>query len=354
MSSSTTDYVAMTSNYTDLTRGAQNVIEASLPLAQSHLQASEFFERNDPAVFLDLGAADGGTAVPLWTSLIRDLREQSKARPATLISNDLPGADYNTLFKIYERGESDSLRNQFAPFYVMGNGTPFFDQAAPSSSVDFSYSATAMHWLSTAPGQIPGQVHHVECSDQDAVAPFQKLARENWSQILKSRWQELKPGGLFFGVNFCVSPDQTYLGKTTGESMFATFSRLWSQIVTEEEFLNTNFPQFYRSKEDLEKGAIESGFEVLEHRIQQTDCPYKARYLSGEWDAHAYAENFLPTMTTWSTAVFRNGLSDQRSETEKNQLIDQLWLQYKMLIENDPESYQMDYVHSFLMLRKPS
>ena len=43
--------------------------------------------------------------------------------------------------------------------------------------------------------------------------------------------------------------------------------------------------------------------------------------MSGEWNAAAYAENFLPTMTTWSTSVFMNGLSSKRSENEKKEIV---------------------------------
>ena len=101
MSKSTTEYVAMTSNYTDLTKGAQKVIENSIPLAKEFLFDGDFLKRdeNDAVTFLDLGAADGGTAVPLWRSLMEDIRVSSPTVPVTLISNDLPGADFNTFFK---------------------------------------------------------------------------------------------------------------------------------------------------------------------------------------------------------------------------------------------------------------
>ncbi|NQZ01424.1 MAG: hypothetical protein HRT45_12240 [Bdellovibrionales bacterium] len=353
MAGSTTDYVAMTSNYTDLTKGAQKVIEASVPLADKHLADNGFFQGQQPATFLDLGAADGGTAVPLWRALLTKFRENSAERPATLVSNDLPGADFNTLFRVYETGEADSLRQRFAPFYVLGNGTPFFQQAVENGSIDFSYSATAMHWLSSAPAKMKDHVHQVESQDA-CVAEFRDLANQNWSSILKARWAELKPGGIFFAVNFCVSTDNTYLGKTTGKSMFSTFSEIWKSVASEQEFVDTNFPQYYRSKEELETGAAQLGFEVLDHQIVQTNCPYKERFLNGDWTSAEYAENFLPTMTTWSTAVFKSGLRQDRSEDDKTKMINELWGTYKKLIENDPESYQMDYVHSFLVLRKPS
>ena len=197
----------------------------------------------------------------------------------------------------------------------------------------------AVHRLSQVPAQLEDHVHQVESEDEENLKDFRALSSENWKRILEARMSELKPGGIFFGVNFCVSPDNTYLGKTTGKSMFSTFSEIWKNLVTPEEFKATNFPQFYRSKEDLESVAKEVGFEILEHKIVETNCPYKERFLSGEWDAATYAENFLPTMTTWSTSVFMNGLSSKRSEDEKKVIVQNLWSEYQKRIEENPEEY---------------
>ena len=208
-----------------------------------------------------------------------------------------------------------------------------------------------MHWLSEAPAHLRDHVHDVDSQDPKRD-DFQQLAQTNWQSILQSRYNELKGNGIFFAVNFCVSPTNTYLGKTTGKSMFSTFAEIWRTLVSEKEFLETNFPQYYRNQEELESQARQMGFEVLEHQVVETACPYKEKFISGEWDAKTFAQNFLPTMTTWSTAVFRDGLADSRSEAEKDQLISELWGEYQRRIELDPESYQMDYVHSFLVLKK--
>ena len=47
-------------------------------------------------------------------------------------------------------------------------------------------------------------------------------------------------------------------------------------LVTPEEFKATNFPQFYRSKEDLESVAKDVGFEILEHKIVETNALTKS------------------------------------------------------------------------------
>lgn len=350
----TSQYVNMIAQYSELTKGAAKVI------AKSKMRVLPLFEEKkllplgeNALTFLDLGAADGGTALAFWSDLVRRVHLKAKNQSVTLISNDLPGSDYNSLFRFYSEGEP-GLKHELAPFYIHANGTPFFEQVAANGSIDFSFSATAMHWLSEVPAVLTDHIHSVESRDEQGLLSYQKLAEKNWRQILQSRWAELKPGSYFFVLNFCRSPEGRYLGHTTGKSMFTTFANLWRELVTQEEFRQTNFPQYYRSLDELEGPARQLGFEVASHEVVETQCPYKMRFKEGELTPEQYAEIFLPTMTTWSTPVFLHGLRQTRTPQEAQSKVNELWANYKNLIQANPEDYQMDYVHSFLLLRKPS
>ena len=68
---------------------------------------------------------------------------------------------------------------------------------------------------------------------------------------MKLREAELKPGGQMVLVNFAKCDEGHFLGKSgrLGESMHHTFAEIWAELVTPEEFTNTNFPNQYRTLE---------------------------------------------------------------------------------------------------------
>ena len=79
--------------------------------------------------------------------------------------------------------------------YVLASGTSFYNQCLPPASVDFSFSATAMHWLTQLPCAIPDALHSACTSDAAALAAFEAQAAVDWERIMLMRAAELKPGG---------------------------------------------------------------------------------------------------------------------------------------------------------------
>ena len=66
-------------------------------------------------------------------------------------------------------------------------GTSFYKPCFPAGTVDVSFSATAMHWLSSVPCTIPDALHSACSEDPTALAAFEAQAAKDWEHIMKLR-----------------------------------------------------------------------------------------------------------------------------------------------------------------------
>ena len=249
--------------------------------------------------------------------------------------------------------------------FVEACGVGFHNQCYPSSSIDFGVSFTAMHWLSRFPSSLRGDgfMHAARCDVSPEAEKDQAAA--DWRSILLARAKELVPGGKFVCVNFCKSTEGYFLGQTdVGASMWDSFQSSWDKLkeqglIDEDERLGVSFPNYYRTKDEF-LDVIENDEEVLsklklisyEERIVR--CPYRELYTSGrtEKSPRQYAEDFVPTTKTWSHSTFKSGLRADRSEDEKEDIMNQFWENYTSLVEQEPEIHGMDYSHAYIVLEK--
>ena len=206
-------------------------------------------------------------------------------------------------------------------------------------------------------------MHSALCDIPPAAEKLQ--AAEDWKSILLARSKELVPGGRFVCVNFSKDSNGYFLGQTdVGTSMWDSFQTSWDKlkdddIIDEEERLAVSFPNYYRTKSEFVEG-IESDHVLskvlkivsIEERIVR--CPYRELYNAGKSgkSPREYAEWFVPTTKTWSHSTFKNALKVERSEEEKERIMDHFWRNYINIVEKEPNMHGMDYVHAYIVLEK--
>ena len=151
-------------------------------------------------------------------------------------------------------------------------------------------------------------------------------AKKNWNDLLLARASELRPNGRLVMLNFGIDEEGRYLGNTGGVNMFDTFNDLWRSmrdegIISNDEFVNTAFPQYYRTVEefcaplkDKDSAVYQAGLRLVSAHTGVVKCPYRRAYdeSEGEMSARAFAKSYVPTLRSWSEAVFLSGLDDQR------------------------------------------
>ena len=207
---------AGTGAYTQLTKGCFDVIggcEALATLAVDRALAARQAQGTVGSTFTiaDFGTADGGTSLPLLRTLVAHVRAADPVAPIVVAYEDQAQNDWASVFHLTQgslpNGPPTYLDGSVDNVYVLASGTSFYNQCLPPASVDFSFSATAMHWLTQLPCEIPDALHSACSSDTAALAAFEAQAAVDWERIMLMRAAELKPGAAQANPNPNLNPN---------------------------------------------------------------------------------------------------------------------------------------------------
>jgi len=280
-----------------------------------------------------------------------------------VIYADQPGNDYNALLNIvYGKTQFDSWMGDHNDVFAFASATGFYDQIVPAASLDLGFSATAMHWLSAKPTDISDHVQAVGASGSEREA-FASQAAADWERILLHRARELKPGGALVLMNFGVDEAGRYLGHTGGVSMFDNFNRIWQQfvddgVITHAEYRAMTLPQYYNTVEefrapfdDPSSRVSQAGLELSSIHTGVVRCPF-AEDFESHGDSARFAREYIPTIRSWNESIFAGGLSPDRSDAERRDLIESYYGTYETMVRENPDGHAMDYVHSYIVARK--
>ena len=248
--------------------------------------------------------------------------------------------------------------------FVQGIGIGFHHQLMPDSTLDLGFSATAMHYVSERPCNIPGHVHHVGATG-GALAAFDRQAAADWERILLGRAAELRPGGRLVIMSFGKDEQGRYLGNTGGVNMFDTFDLHWRAladegVITRAEYDAATFAQVYRTPEQFQAPLLDktsrvhqAGLRLVSAHTGVTACPYRVAFeQSGTMTPREFAQSYIPTLRSWSETVFANALNPERPADERAAIVDRFYRNYEDMVANDPDGHAMDYVHSYLAIEK--
>ena len=351
-------------DYTTHTRGAKDVIDNARDLAREAIAGMDVEGRGAPFRIADYGAADGGTSIDLHRATISALRARAPCRPVCVTYTDLPRNDYSALFTIANGGRPGvtSYRDEHDGVFVYAAATSFFEPIFPPETIDFGFSATAMHWLSALPCPVSDHIHMAgACGDELEALRARALA--DWCNILLARASELKAGGRLLTVNLALADDGRHMGNTGGANMFDVMNRLWRALagdgtITESEYRRTTIPQFYRTPAEFHAPLLDpdgpvhrAGLRLVRAETRFTRCPYAARFAEDR-DADRFAETYVPNTRTWSETVFINALDATRPASQRQAIVDRYFDSFADLVRSDPEPHAMDYIHECMTMEK--
>ena len=350
--------------YSERTAGARNVINDAVAMV---VAAIKDLPNSDTLRIADYGAADGGTSQQMWNMVIGSRRDAGDKRQVEMIYTDLASNDFSTLFRMMQGMQGDhkhAYQNNFENVFVHGCGTGFHKQLMTSASLHLGFSATAMHYVSVKPMEIPNHVH-AACADAVSKLAFAKQAALDWQNILLARAAELVPGGRFICLNVGIDDEGRYLGNTGGKHMFDHFHKIWKTLysknnITKDEYERATFVQYYRTMEefcapfaDPNSEVSRAGLVLKSSSSKLTKCPYEAAFLNagGKMSSMEYAQSLIPTMRSWSETVFKTALKG-RDSSEINNIVDSFYQSYAEEVAEGPEGHAMDYVHIILDIEK--
>jgi len=354
--------------YSASTRGAKDVIDNASGMLLDAVAALPAPSPGRAIQIADFGAADGGTSKKAIRNTVGAIRERFKDHQVLVTYTDLASNDFSTLFKSMQGLDGQTENTYLAEFdgvFVHACGIGFHHQLLPDQTLDLGFSATAMHYISEKPCEIPNHVHMVG-ADGDALKAFADQAAADWERILLARAKELVPGGRLVFMNFGKDEQGRYLGGTGGVDMFDTFDRLWRGMadkgrIGHSEYINATFSQFYRTKEEFSAPLVDegsavhkAGLRLISAHTGLVKCPYRAAFeaAGGKMSAREFAVSYIPTLRSWSETVFASALDGSRPADERAAIVDDFYQSYEDLVADDPEGHAMDYVHCYLAIEK--
>lgn len=353
-------------DYSVHTRGAKDVIDGARDLACGAIAEMDVAGSAEPFHIADYGAADGGTSIDLHRATISALRERTPRRPVCITYTDLPRNDYSALFTTAHGGRPGvtSYRDEHGGVFVYAAATSFFEPIFPPGTIDFGFSATAMHWLSALPCPVGDHIHMAGARGEELEA-LRARALADWQDVLLARASELKPGGRLLTINLALAEDGRHMGNTGGANMFDVMNRLWRALaedgtITASEYRRTTIPQFYRTPAELHAPLLDlggpvrrAGLRLAHAETRITRCPYAARFAEDR-DPDRFAETYVPNTRTWSETVFIGALDATRPLPQRRAIVDRYFESFADLVRSDPEPHAMDYIHECMVMEKVS
>ncbi len=347
--------------YSLATKGAKDVIDIATPRVLDAIRNIDI--SSDRFTLADTGCADAGTSLDMVRRSIEQIQRIKPGVQVTVIYADQPANDYNALIGIvHGRTQFETWLGQFERVFPLVSGTSFYQQSVPDHSLDFCFSATAMHWLSAKPCNINDHVHMVGARGQELEA-FARQAGQDWETILQNRARELRPGGRMVLVNFCRDPQGRYLGNTGGVNLFDTFNAIWRELVdqgrvSEREYRNMTLPQYYRTVEeftgpltDPDNACYQAGLRLDNIETGVVPCPFAGQFQVDQ-DLEKFADGLIPTIRSWNQSIFHAGLDANRSIEERRQVIEDYYQLYHQRVMADPTGHGMDYVHAYMTISR--
>lgn len=346
--------------YSLATIGAKDVIDRAVPRVLAAIDSIKL--QDEHWCFSDMGCADGGTSLDLWRSVTRHCRQVNN-KDIQIVYADQARNDFNALVGIlHGLTQFKSYLHELPNVHAFESGSSFYQPILPASSLHLGFSATAMHWLRSAPVNLSNHVHMVGAEGSELEA-FERQGREDWSSILLHRARELKPGGRLVFINFCRDEQGRYLGNTGGVNMFDNFNANWQSfvadgVITEQEYQAMTLPQYYNTVEqfsaplsDTNSDVYKAGLRLESIETAVVPCPF-AEDFKEHGDAQRFAKAYIPTIRSWNESVFLGALSGDRPEQQRTELIEAYYQRYQDQVAENPEGHGMGYVHAYMTITK--
>ncbi|KAM7529685.1 hypothetical protein LguiB_033095 [Lonicera macranthoides] len=306
----------------------------------------------------DLGCSSGENTLSTIKEMVEtiELSSHKIAYPSPeyhLYLNDLPGNDFNAIFKalpefyreLKEKGGAKCV-------YVGGYPGSFYGRVFPDKCLHFIYSSYSLHWLSKVPEGLydkkgkpinKANIYISESSPPIVSQSYSAQFHDDFSLFLRSRSEELVAGGkmvlILLGRSGPLHIDRG--NQFFWELLSRSFSILISQGEIEEEKLDSYDVHFYApSKEELENEVKEQGsFEM--DRLEMYEIE---KDIGGDESHISYGTSVAMTVR----AIQESMISHHFGEG----ILESLFEQYGRLVDEEMAIKDIKAITLVLVLRK--
>lgn len=365
----------------------RKVIDVSLPLIQEAALRIPLPPENESFCLADYGCGQGkNSLIPIGAS-IDAVRSRREGQSISVIHNDLPSNDFNSLLKDIHSDSQDSYLLKAAchqaasgQIFVLVSATSFYRQVAPDKAVRLGLSYSAMHWMSTLPdGCIKDDIWQWGASGKE-LHDLAGRAAVDWQTILKQRAKEMAPGSrLVISMAGALEPAEEKPSGWHGD-LFSAYrpARLLDQVIkqmVDERLIDAAryesfcMPFYERTVPELlapfndERSPVAELFEVEHAFSQAIPCPLYEHYRqTGDviWFAsevaatvRAFTEPFVVAgLLAEDKAEGRRQPAPGKSSPAALELAEEIYQRMRAAVEASPQDYAFNIVQTMTVLHR--
>ncbi|KAI3961699.1 hypothetical protein MKW92_034200 [Papaver armeniacum] len=238
-----------------------------------------------PIGIADFGCSSGPNTLLVFSYLLNTIydkfREFDSVSPEIVMYfNDLPGNDFNTLFK-YLESFCDELKKSkgdgFGPCFAAGIPGTFYGRIVPRDTLHFVHSSYSLHWVSQILPEIEnnnqGNIYISKSSPPSIIDAYSKQFTSNFKGFLKCRSEELVRGGRMV---------LTLLGRVSADPTSEEGCYFWDILalalkdmvlegmIEEKKLISFNIPQYMASTEEVSMVIqCEGSFKIYHMEVFQ-------------------------------------------------------------------------------------
>ncbi|KAJ4838301.1 hypothetical protein Tsubulata_040410 [Turnera subulata] len=313
----------------------------------------------------DLGCSSGpNTLLPLWEimetihSTCRRMNHQ-KAPALQFFLNDLPGNDFNTVFrsllpKFYDKLEKEKF-DKLGPCFVAAMPGSFHGRLFPDNSLHFAHSSYSLHYLSQVPAGLvsesgvplnKGNICLAKTSPPSVHKAYEDQFEKDFTSFLISRSLEMVSGGRMV---------LTFMGRSAHNPACKYGSEIWQVVgdalremvdegkIEEWKLDSYNIPSHKPSAQEVRQLIQREGtFNIT--RFEEEEVSWDANIEDGneelvfdKWARGKFVSNYMRAvtesmLTSHFGSAIMDGLFDRASSKYANYLEKGIGLFHNLVI----------------------
>ncbi|CAN1814049.1 Salicylate carboxymethyltransferase [Linum perenne] len=320
----------------------QKVISMTKPITEEAI--TQLYTSTFPTTIsiADLGCSSGPNTLFTVTEIITavDALSNKLSRPSPefqVFLNDLPGNDFNTIFRsLFQK----LLNKHRTPLFINGVPGSFYGRLFLSNSIHFVHSSYSLQWLSQVPEGVEednvGNIYMADSSPPKVLEAYYGQFQKDFGMFLRCRGEELVNGGRMV---------LTFLGRRSDdpcskeccfiwELMSIALNEMASEGLVDNDKLNKfNIPQYTPSAMEVEAEVKREGSFVVD-RIAVS----KVR-----WDAYDELKDGGYTVANCMRAVAEPLLIGQFGEGGIN--VDEVFRRYRAIVTERMANEKTEFVN---------
>lgn len=231
----------------------------------------------------DLGCSSGPNTLLVVSGIVEVISKichNFHSQPPTfqVFLNDLPGNDFNTIFKslpsFYKQLQQKIGESR--PCFIAAMPGSFYDRLFPNNSLHFIHSSYSIHFLSQVPKHLvsdtgvalnKGNIYLAKTSPPGVYKAYLEQFERDFATFLRHRSEEIIPGGgmvltTMGSINRCDDPCCIW-----NVVSMALRDMVFEELIEEVKLDQFNLPYFAPTSEEVRK-VIEANGSFIVQRVE--------------------------------------------------------------------------------------